>query len=174
MKNRLRPFAIPTTLFALALIVTFWRVPRLDRVLDILLLTLVETLGALAVSAAFGALCLLVLWLHNRLNRRPLANPAAAFLSPTLVLFTLFAVLFLWLQLGFAFDDRALARMDRAWTAAPPATKDDVRRLFGDPDDLSSADRWFYYPSRFPALLHAPPFQVWFSPDGTVASHGHR
>jgi hypothetical protein len=174
MKNRLCLFAIPAALFAAQLPLDAWRFQTLDCLPRAALATLAESLFALAASSAFGALCLLLYGLHGLLNRRRLANPAAAFLSPTLILFTLFAAIILWANIGIAIDTSALARMNVAWDAANPQTDDDVRALFGDPDSVDRDNRrWLYRPSRFPSP-HIIPYQVWFAPDGTVASHGHR
>ena len=187
-EKRLLLFGIPVALFAAQLPLAVWRFRTFycrpaDGLCHIIFPTdglffLVVALGSFVIAAAFGGLCLLLLWLHCLLNRRPLGHPAAAFLTPTLVVFTLFAAGFFWLELGAAVQDRAIVRMNQAWDAADPQTEADVRRLFGEPDEVdplptSSAHRWCYYPSRFPTLF---PFhyQVWFDGEGNVTHHGGR
>lgn len=178
MKKRLLLFAIPVALFAAQLPLAVWRFRSLGWLPTGGLIFLVVALGSFVIAAAFGGLCLLLLWLHRRLNRRPLGHPAAAFLTPTLLVFTLFAAGFFCLELGAAVQDRAIVRMNQAWDAANPQTEADVRLLFGEPDEVdplpaSSAHRWFYYPSRFPTLF--PLFyQVWFDGEGNVTHHGGR
>jgi hypothetical protein len=175
MKKRLLLFAIPVALFAAQLPLVVWRFGRLPPVGYV---SLVVALGSFVIAAAFGGLCLLLFWLHCLLNRRHLDHPAAAFLTPTLAVFTLFAAGFFWLELGAAVQDRAIVRMNQAWDAANPQTEADVRQLFGEPDGvdplpLSSLHSWFYYPSRFPTLF---PFlyRVWFDGEGNVTHHGGR
>lgn len=188
MKKRLLLFAIPVALFAAQLPLAVWRFRTFycrpaDGLCHIIFPTdglffLVVALGSFVIAAAFGGLCLLLLWLHRRLNRRPLGHPAAAFLTPTLLVFTLFAAGFFCLELGAAVQDRAIVRMNQAWDAANPQTEADVRLLFGEPDEVdplpaSSAHRWFYYPSRFPTLFPLL-YQVWFDGEGNVTNHGGR
>lgn len=179
MKKRLLLFSIPVALFVAQLPLSVWRFRTLDCLLTAAPAFLVLMLGSLVLATAFGGLCLLLLWLHCRLNRRPLARPAATFLAPTLVVFTLLSALFFWIELGFAIQDHAIVRMNRAWDAANPQTEADVRRLFGEPDEIddfpppSAAARWFYHTSRFPSLIPSL-YQVWFDSDGTVTNHGAR
>lgn len=178
MKKRLLLFAIPAGLFAAQLPLAVWRFRSFDRLPTVGQVSLVVALGSFVIAAAFGGLCLLLLWLHRRLNRRHLDHPAAAFLTPTLAVFTLFAAGFFWLELGFAVQDRAIVRMNQVWDAAKPQTEADVRRLFGDPDEVehfsfSPRARWFYYPSRFPTLFPSL-YQVWFDGEGNVTNHGAR
>ena len=120
MKNRFRPFAIPAALFAAQLPVVVWRFRTWDCLPVATYACFVWALASFALAAAVGGLFLLLYWLGCRLGRRPFDRPAETFLVPTLVLSTLLASLFLWLNLGFAFQERALERMDRAWDTANP------------------------------------------------------
>lgn len=185
MKKRLLLFAIPVALFAAQLPLAVWRFRTFNcRPIagDCLIIfppgLFIVALGSFVIAIAFGGLCLLLFWLHCLLNRRHLDHPAAAFLTPTLVVFTLFAAGFFWLELGAAVQDRAIVRMNQAWDAANPQTEADVRQLFGEPDEvdplpLSSLHRWFYYPSRFPTLFPCL-YRVWFDGEGNVTHHGGR
>lgn len=178
VKKLLLLFTIPAALFAAQLPLTAWRFHTLDCLPRAALATLVEALFTLVAASGVGALCLLLYFLHCLLKRRSPARPAAAFLAPTLVAFTLFAAIILWANIGIAIEHRALARMNTAWDAANPQTQADVRALFGDPDVVEpdwrdGAPRWLYYPSRFPSP-HILPYQVWFAPDGTITHHGSR
>jgi hypothetical protein len=169
MKKRFLFFALPTALFAATVVVEWLRRPA--HLGPGMLVVVAQTITILIFSLAAGALLLLAAWVFSLCLRRPLTHKLEWFFGPTLLAFLLLSGSFLWIEIGTAFEERALAPMSTAWEAANPKTEAEVRALFGEPAIVDSDhQRWIYYPS----ASHRIPYQVWFSPDGTVIRHGPR
>ena len=170
-------FAIPAALFVADFVVRVWRFPNASLLSHVEFYRLFIPIGAL-IAAAVGVLWLLLAQLAALISRRRNERKAACFLLPTLVVFSLYAALLLWGDIGFAAETRGLERMERIWEAESPQTADDVRRVFGEPYSTmkTGSDReetWYYHPTSLPVIASTP-FQVFFHSDGTVLGHGYR
>ena len=172
-------FAIPAALFAADFAVRIWRFPNASLLSHVEFYRLFIPIGAL-IAAVVGVLRLLLAQLVALIPRRRNERKAACFLLPTLVVFSLYAALLLWGDIGFAAETRGLERMERIWEAENPQTADDVRRIFGEPDQTepfrarNSETRWLYHPLPFVCAPLATPYQVWLDADGNIVGHGHR
>ena len=172
-------FAIPAALFVAEFAIGICRLPNVSFVKHVNALGFIVALGVL-IAAAVGVLRLLLAQLAALISRRRNERKAACFLGPALVVLSLYAFFFLWLEAGAAMETRTLARMDRKWADANPQTGDDVRRIFGEPDQTepfrarNSEIRWLYHPLPFVCAPLATPYQVWLDADGNIVGHGHR
>lgn len=172
-------FAIPAALFVAEFVIGICRLPNVSFVKHVNALGFIVALGVL-IAAAVGVLRLLLAQLAALISRRRNERKAACFLGPALVVLSLYAFFFLWLEAGAAMETRTLARMDRKWADANPQTRDDVRRIFGEPDQTepfrarNSEIRWLYHPLPFVCAPLATPYQVWLDADGNIVGHGHR
>ena len=172
-------FAIPAALFAAEFAVRIWRFPNASLLSHVEDFWFFFPIGAL-IAAAVGVLWLLLAQLAALIARRRNERKAACFLLPTLVVLSLYAFFFLWLEAGAVMETSTLARMDREWADANPQTADDVRRIFGEPDQTepfrarNSETRWLYHPLPFVCAPLATPYQVWLDADGNIVGHGHR
>ena len=172
-------FVLPAALFVAQFTVRVLRFP--DKwVLADLGFVGGELLVGVLLAAVAGGLVLLLAQIAAWSSRRRVERKAACFLGPALVVLSLYAFFFLWLEAGAAMETRTLARMDRKWADANPQTADDVRRIFGEPDQTepfrarNSETRWLYHPLPFVCAPLATPYQVWLDADGNIVGHGHR
>lgn len=170
-------FAIPAALLAAEFAVRIWRFPNASLLSHVDDFCFFVPIGAL-IAAAVGVLWLLLAQLAALISRRRNERKAACFLLPTLVVFSLYAALLLWGDIGFAAETRGLERMERIWEAENPQTADDVRRIFGEPYSTMKTgsdgeETWYYHSTSLPVIASTP-FQVFFHSDGTVLGHGYR